>query len=155
VHGILFVVESQVRLLPPDVFRHTFTLVPRVAVCLLVRGPQGEILLAQRAKEMETMPDAWHLPGAFVLLNESFAACIDRIALKELGTPVVGTPRPLGFFEDLDADPRGHVVDLVFEVDLASDPVGTCETESLRFFATVPSDVAFHHDRIMRAAGLK
>ncbi|MGV3619148.1 MAG: NUDIX domain-containing protein [Fimbriimonas sp.] len=146
--------SSEIRLLPPDVFRHTFTLVPRVAICLLVRDAQGGVLLTQRAKEMETMPGAWHLPGAFVLLNETFEACADRIARKELGVPIDGAMRPLGFFEDLDADPRGHVVDLVFEVTLASDPVGTSETEGLRFFGVVPPDVAFHHDRIMRTAGL-
>jgi ADP-ribose pyrophosphatase YjhB (NUDIX family) len=147
-------VEKEVRLLPPDVFRHTFTLVPRVAVCLQVRGPAGEILLTQRAKDMETMPGAWHYPGAFLLRNETLAACVERIARKELGTTVVGTPRQVGFFEDLDGDPRGHVIDLVLEVDLATEPVPTDETGGLRFFAEVPPDVAFYHDRIMRAAGL-
>ena len=62
--------------------------------------------------------------------------------------------RAAGFFEDLDGDPRGHVIDLVLEVELASPPQATEETGALRFFASVPDNVAFHHDRIMRAAGL-
>jgi len=101
------------------------------------------------------MPGAWHYPGAFLLLNETIEACIDRIARKELGTTVVGNPRQIGFFEDLDGDPRGHVVDLVVEVELASEPVRTDETGGIKFFATVPDDVAFYHDRIMRASGLR
>lgn len=143
-----------VRPLPPEVFAHTFTLVPRVAVCLQVRGANGEVLLTQRSPQMETMPGAWHYPGAFVLLGEPLIDCARRIAQKELGTEIVGEPRSSGFFEDLDGDPRGHVIDLVLEVDLASEPKATDETGALRFFAEIPQDVAFHHDRLMRAAGL-
>ncbi|RYG23009.1 NUDIX hydrolase [bacterium] len=141
------------KLLPPDVFLHTFTLVPRVAVCLQVRGPRGEILLAQRSPEMETMPGAWHYPGAFLLLGETLEACAERIARKELGASI-NAQRQVGFFEDLDGDPRGHVIDLVLEVELASPPQATEETGALQFFANVPDNVAFYHDRIMRAAGL-
>lgn len=89
-----------------------------------------------------------------MLLNETLEACIARIARKELGAEVVGAPRPVGFFEDLDGDPRGHVIDLVYEVDLASAPARTEETGGLAFFRSVPANVAFHHDRIMRVAGL-
>lgn len=136
-----------------ETFLHTFTLVPRVAVCLQVRGPNGEILLARRSAEMETMPGAWHYPGAFLLLGETLEACAERIAQKELGSSV-RTMRTAGFFEDLDGDPRGHVIDLVVEVDLTSPPRVTEETDGLEFFDSVPENVAFYHDRIMRSAGL-
>lgn len=142
----------EVRLLPPDVFLHTFTLVPRAAVSLLVLG-EGGALLTRRSEAMETMPGAWHLPGAFVLLNEPLPDCVVRVARKELGAEVVSS-RPFGFFEDLDGDPRGHVIDLIFEVELDGDPHPTEETGEVRFFAQVPENVAFYHDRILRAAGL-
>lgn len=145
--------NREIRLLPPDVFAHTFTLIPRVAVCLQVRGEHG-ILLAQRSADMETMPGAWHYPGAFLLLNETLEACAERVARKELGTSIMGKPRPFGFFEDLDGDPRGHVIDLVVEVDLLDHPRTTKETGALAFFDHVPPSVAFFHDRILRAAGL-
>lgn len=141
------------RPLPPDEFLRSFSLVPRVAVCLLVRRATG-VLLTQRSLTMETMPGAWHLPGAFLWRGESLAACAARIARKELGADVVGEARPFGFFEDLDGDPRGHVVDLVLEVDLASAPRETEESGAVRFFTTVPADVAFYHDRVLRSAGL-
>ena len=142
------------RPLPPEIFRHTFTLVPRVAVCLQVRGAKGEVLLARRSLEMETMPGAWHYPGACLWRGETIAACADRIARKELGVGIVGEPRPFGFFEDLDGDPRGHVIDLVLEVDLEGEPAITAETGELAYCAQIPPDVAFYHDRILRAAGL-
>ena len=141
------------KLLPPDAFLETFKLVPRVAVCLQVRGPRGEVLLSRRSEAMETMPGAWHYPGGFLLLGETMEACAERVAKKELGASV-RTVRPVGFFEDLDGDPRGHVIDLVLEAELESAPRATEETDALEFFASVPSEVAFHHDRIMRAAGL-
>jgi 8-oxo-dGTP diphosphatase len=141
------------KLLPPDVFLETFKLVPRVAVCLQVRGSRGEVLLSRRSETMETMPGAWHYPGGFLLVGETLEACAERVARKELGASV-RTLRPAGFFEDLDGDPRGHVIDLVMEVELNSDPCATEETGALEFFASVPSEVAFRHDRIMRAAGL-
>lgn len=103
---------------------------------------------------METMAGVWHYPGASLLLNETFAECLDRIVAKELGTTVEGTPVPLGFYENLDLDPRGHVIDTVFEVRLASDPATTAETEEVSFFSSIPDGIAFHHDRIMRASGL-
>ena len=137
--------------LPPDVFLYSFTLVPRVAVCLLVRHGAG-VLLALRAEGM-SMAGAWHLPGAFVWRGEGLAACAERVARKELGASVVSS-RPLGFFEDLDGDARGHVVDLVLEVELDRSPRPTDETEVVRFFDSIPEGVAFHHDRVLRAVGL-
>ena len=143
---------KRVQPLPLDVFLHTFTLVPRAAVCLLVRDAEGGVLLAQRAEGM-SMAGAWHLPGAFVLRDESLDACVARVALKELGRSVVSS-RPLGFFEDLDGDPRGHVIDLVLEVGLDGPPTRTEETGEVRFFRSVPEGLGFHHDRVLRAAGL-
>jgi ADP-ribose pyrophosphatase YjhB (NUDIX family) len=140
--------------LPHDVFLHTFSLVPRVALNLQVRGPQGEILLTRRAPDMETMPGVWHYPGAYIWRMETLEACAARIAEKELGTAIQGTPRPFGFFQNLDADPRGHVIDLVVEVDLVGEPQITEETAEFRFFSVIPPDMPFHQDQIMRAAGL-
>ena len=99
------------------------------------------------------MAGAWHLPGAFVLLNESLSACVERVARKELGRSATSS-KPFGFFEDLDGDPRGHVLDLVFEVELDGEPQPTEETGEARFFARVPEGLAFYHDRVLRAAGV-
>ncbi len=99
------------------------------------------------------MAGVWHLPGAFVWRGEPFAACAERIAHKELGASIVSL-NPFGFFEDLDGDPRGHVVDLVFEATLDAEPRETVESGEVRFFSAVPEGVAFHHDRVLRAAGL-
>ncbi len=145
--------SADVQPLPLDVFLHTFTLVPRAAVCLLVRDDAGGVLLAQRAAGM-SMAGAWHLPGAFVLRGEALAECAERVARKELGRSIVAS-RVFGFFEDLDGDPRGHVIDLVFEVDLDGPPVATEETGEVRFFSAVPEGLGFHHDRVLRAAGLE
>ena len=138
--------------LPPDLFLHSFNLAPRAAVCLLVRGAEGSVLLARRAEGM-TMAGVWHLPGAFVWRGESFSACAERIARKELGASVASLT-PFGFFEDLDGDPRGHVIDLVFEATLDAEATATPESGEVRFFSSVPEGIAFHHDRVLREAGL-
>lgn len=138
--------------LPHDLFLHSFTLVPRVAVCLLVRDGTGAVLLARRAAGM-SMAGAWHLPGAFLLRGESLHACAERVARKEMNASILSL-RPTGFFEDLDGDPRGHVVDLVFEATLEGEARPTEETDAIAPFATVPEGVAFYHDRILRNAGL-
>ena len=144
--------NAEVQPLPPDEFLRTFTLVPRAAVCLLVRDAEGGVLLARRAAGM-SMAGAWHLPGAFVLRGEALDACAARVARKELGGSIVAS-RPFGFFENLDRDPRGHVLDLVLEVELDGLPGMTEETDEIRFFRSVPEGLGFHHDRVLRAAGL-
>ena len=138
--------------LPLEAFLRTFDLVPRAAVCLLVRDATRGVLLAKRAEGM-AMAGAWHLPGAFLLRNEPIADCVARIARKELGVGVAAW-RPFGFFEDLDGDPRGHVIDLVVEVETGSEPAPPEETGAVRYFDTVPDGLGFHHDRIVRSAGL-
>ena len=100
-----------------------------------------------------TMAGVWHLPGAFVWRGEPLATCAERIARKELGASIASLV-PFGFFEDMDGDPRGHVIDLVFEATLDAVPNATAETGEVRFFASVPEGIAFHHDRILWAAGL-
>lgn len=149
---MLCAMSADVQPLPPELFLHTFSLVPRAAICLLVRDGIGGVLLARRAAGM-SMAGAWHLPGAFVLRGESLAACAERVARKELGRAIVES-RPMGFFEDLDGDPRGHVIDLVLEVELDGPPHATEETDEVRFFGAVPEGLGFHHDRVLLAAGL-
>ena len=138
--------------LSPDDFARSFELAPRAAVCLLVRDADGGVLLARRAAGM-AMAGVWHLPGAFLLRNETLAACAARVAWKELGIGLVRT-EPFGVYEDLDLDPRGHVLDVVVAATLDGAPRETAETGGIEFFREVPEGVAFGHDRVLRAAGV-
>ena len=137
--------------LDSDDFARSFDLAPRLAVCLLVRDAAGGVLLARRGAGM-AMAGVWHLPGAFLLRNETLAACAERVARKELGRGIVGQGRLFGAYDDLEGDPRGHVVDLVFEVTLDGRPMETAETGGIAFFREVPEGLGFGHDRVLRAA---
>ena len=137
--------------LDPDDFRRSFDLAPRLAVCLLVRDAAGSVLLARRGAGM-AMAGVWHLPGAFLLRNETLAACAERVACKELGRGIAGEGRLFGAFDDLEGDPRGHVVDLVYEVRLDGRPMETAETGGIAFFGEAPEGLGFGHDRVLRAA---
>ena len=50
-------------------FINSFKLIPRLAVDLIVENKKGEILLSKR--EMEPYLGYWHIPGSFLLKNES------------------------------------------------------------------------------------
>ena len=106
--------------LPYEQFLKTFELAPRVAVNLLIEGEvcetsrgKKEILLTRRKKP--PFAGSWHLPGSFVLKGESLMDCVQRVANEELGLKVKNATL-VGVFDDIDGDPRGHVVDLVYQI---------------------------------------
>jgi ADP-ribose pyrophosphatase YjhB (NUDIX family) len=135
--------------LPMDEFLATFKNVPRIAIDLIVTNSIGQILLTRR--NIPPFPGTWHFPGSFLLKDEPILAAQQRIAQDELGLKLDtnSTPSLLGVFEDLDSDPRGHVVDVVYGIKI-NDPSlikPTKETKEIKFFDKnqLPSDIGFNH----------
>ena len=65
----------------------------------------------------------------------------------------------LGAFDDLDGDPRGHVVDLVYGL-VIEDPSQikpTRETSEIKFFDRdkLPKDIGFNHKDTLHRLGYK
>lgn len=142
--------------LPQKLFLQTFKYVPRVAFNLLVRNKSGEILLAKRLSP--PFADSWHMPGSYLLRGETINECIKRIAKDELGIDLNGQDTEfLGLFEDLDKDPRGHVIDIVYGAlvkgKIQFKPLG--ETKELKFFKKLPVKIGFNHKKTLNQLGYK
>jgi ADP-ribose pyrophosphatase YjhB (NUDIX family) len=131
--------------LPYKTFLKTFELVPRVAPNLAIFDEKGRILLTKRA--IPPFPDTWHLPGSFLLKGESINDCLKRIAKKELGIILnVKKTKLLAVYEDLELDPRGHVVDIIYEYRVKTLKFKlTDESKDIQFFDRIPKNMGFNH----------
>lgn len=126
-------------------FLETFRLVPRVAVNLVIKNGKGEILLTKRA--IPPMVGYWHIPGGFLVKGERLLDCIKRIAKKEIGLNInTSKAKLIGVFEDLRKDSRGHIVDIMYGIEVADiKPNPTPESEDIRFFKDIPEKIGFNH----------
>ncbi len=143
------------KLLPYRIFLETFRYVPRLAVSLVIRNRQGAVLLTQRA--IPPLLGYWHLPGGFLLRGEKIQQCIQRIFQRELNSrPPKTKPKFCGAFENLHGDPRGHVVDLVYEIKLLRNlDVGkNRETQEMKYFHKLPRRIGFNHGKTLRKIGV-
>ena len=142
------------KLLPLKTFLKTFEHAPRLAISLIVKNKKHEVLLARRA--IPPKKGSWHMPGGFVLKGEALAQCMARIGKKELGLKIDSrAAKLLGAFDDLHKDPRGHVVDLIYEITVNTLPVTTEETQEIRFFKKLPAPIGFNHGETLRSLGYK
>jgi len=143
-----------VRKLSHHKFLRTFGLVPRLAVNILVTNRKNEFLLTQRA--IPPRVGVWHYPGSFLLKGEGLLVCLKRVAKNELGLDITPSKcRLLGVFEDIDEDPRGHVVDIIYGYKVGS---GTKfkpgkDTKEIRFFKKIPAKTGFNHSDVLSHLG--
>ena len=140
--------------LPYHKFLESFKYAPRAAVNLLVVRDDGEILLTKRKKP--PFAGSWHLPGSFVLKGETLMDCAKRVAKEELGIKVENA-KLVGVFDDIDGDPRGHVVDLVYQcyIKLNQKKPGLFkmarflktigDSVEIKFFKKLPEKIGFNH----------
>lgn len=149
--------------------------------------PIKEVLLTKRKKP--PFAGSWHLPGSFILKGEALIDCAKRVAREELGIKIeikikikikVGKVKRLtglkkrqdkftlvGVFDDIDGDPRGHVVDLVYRCQIKPDqkgqaffgkawpfqPVG--DSAEIKFFKKLPQNIGFNHRETLNSLGYK
>lgn len=96
-------------------FLESLRLSPRLVVELVIENDKGEILLLKRDKE--PYKDHWHLPGGFLLKGETINDCFQRISVDELGSELnAATGKFEGLFENIDGDPRGHILHYVMSI---------------------------------------
>lgn len=136
--------------LPLKIFLKTFEFVPRVAISLAIKNSNNEVLLTKRSNP--PFKDSWHLPGSFILKMESIDDCIKRIGKEELGISLKNKKsRFLLISEDINSDPRGHVIDLIYELTLDNGlelkPIGN--TKEVRFFEKLPEKIGFNHRKVL------
>lgn len=136
--------------LPYKTFKESFKHVPRVAISLFIVNQNKDVLLTKRAKEPTA--NSWHLPGSFILKGESLDSCIKRIFKDELGAERLGKDAFCIFVsEDIDKDPRGHVIDLIYKVKPRGEvfrPVNY--TKEIKYFKKLPDNIGFNHREVLK-----
>lgn len=145
-----------VKKLPKHLFLQTFRYVPRVAVDIIPKNIKGEIALAQR--NIPPQKGVWHMFGSFILKSERIEECVRRILKDELGLRLRKPKlKILGAFDDIKGDPRGHVVDVVYEFKLGKREVvrPTRETKNIGFFRRLPKKMGFNHRETLRKLDYK
>ena len=107
-----------------DQFLLSLKLAPRMVVEVILENKEGGLLMLKR--EGEPFEGSWHLPGSFLMKGESIDECIKRILKDECGeegNQVV--VQFVGVFENLDSDPRGHLIHYVVKVrDVGTRVIG-------------------------------
>lgn len=138
-------------------FLKTFKMVPRVSVNLLYIDRDQRILLTKR--NIPPFKGFWHFPGSFILKNESIADCQKRLAKAELGLELEKESEISlsGAFDDLDGDPRGHTVDLLYTIKISnlSEIKTTKQTTEFKFFKKLPKKIGFNHRKTLEILGFK
>lgn len=142
--------------LPLDIFLKSFENVPRVAINLIITDKENRVLLTRR--NIEPSKGSWHFPGSFLLKNELIVEAQKRLAEDELGIKIENNKiNLLGVFEDMDGDPRGHVIDVMYglKVEDVAEVKVTKETLEVKFFDKLPEDMGFNHKETLEKLGFR
>ena len=173
--------------LPYNKFLESFKYAPRPAVNLLVVRENGAILLTKRKKP--PFAGSWHLPGSFVLKGEALMDCAKRVAKEELGIEIEAKVKKVdrltgleqkqdaftsvGLFDDIGGDPRGHVVDLVYQCTIKFEKASKGltlayakvrpyqkfktigDSAEIKFFKKLPKNIGFNHRETLKKLGIR
>jgi colanic acid biosynthesis protein WcaH len=131
--------------LDPKIFLEVVKLSPLVSIDLIVRDPQGRVLLGLRANR--PAQNTWFVPGGRIAKDEHITAALTRVAHEELGIELdPSQARFLGVYEHLYPDNFAgedgidtHYIVLAHEVRLEhlSDELPADQHRAFRWF-TVP-----------------
>ncbi len=139
----------QAQWLNSDEFKKSLELAPRSVLELVITNAGGGLLLVTR--EGEPYVGNWHLPGGFVMKNETFSQCAKRVGNKELGVSDLEIVKKLDFFDDPNADPRGHIHHLVVACQTNQIKVGG----KIKFFNKLPKNLIPYQRLFLQQLGFK
>jgi len=121
---------------------------PRLAVDIIIKYPDGEIVLVKRG--VEPFKGMWAIPGGGVELGETVEQAAVREAKEETGLEIT-LNRVAGVYSDPHRDPRGHTVSIVY----LATPIGgtlkadTDAAEAVKIRNYHHLDFAFDHRQIL------
>ncbi len=118
---------------------------PTVDIVIELEGKK--IVLIQR----KNPPYGWALPGGFVDYGESLEYAAIREAREETSLDVELLYQ-LGAYSDPTRDPRFHTISFVFVARGKGEPKAADDAKDVGLFsrATLPSDLAFDHGKILQ-----
>ena len=114
--------------LKPEDFETVVRLTPLVAIDLVLKAPDGRVLVGKRVNE--PAKNTWFVPGSRISKNERLASAFRRISREEFGIEkTIEQARFLGAYEHLYPTNRSekpgfgtHYITLAYELELASVP---------------------------------
>jgi ADP-ribose pyrophosphatase YjhB (NUDIX family) len=147
-------IEKIPKRLSQEEFLESFKNVPRIALNLIVTDSGNRVLLTRR--NIPPCEGDWHFPGSFLLKDETMDDAKKRIAKDEFNLDINDKDLfLLGVFEDLEGDPRGHVIDIAYGMKIDDvNKIGTTkETMEVRFFDKLPEEIGFNHRETLNKLG--
>lgn len=124
---------------------------PRLAADVVIRYPDGRIVLIKRG--VEPFKGRWALPGGGVEIGETVESAAIREAKEETGLDV-RLQGLVGIYSAPDRDPRGHTVSIVYHAIPAGGTLNADTDAAEVMLADDPLSIplAFDHDQILRDA---
>jgi len=117
---------------------------------MIIEDKEGGLLMLKR--EGEPFVGSWHLPGSFLMKGESIDECIKRILKDECGDEGNRVDvQFVGVFENVDSDPRGHLIHYVVKVK----EIGVEVDDKKCFHAVLPEEVISYQRRFLSELGYK
>ena len=112
-------------------------------VASIIVHEAGKVLLLRRANE--PLKGAWCLPGGFIQWGEEAAEAVIRECKEETGL-VPDVCSVVGAY-NIDNDPRGMHIDIIFEGKAKGSIVLSEEHDDYKFFEVneLPSVIAYKH----------
>jgi len=104
--------------LPDDLFYFVSEITPMVNVDLLIKDPNGRVLLAWRDDPLAGQ--GWHLPGGIVRFRETLETRIQKVAETEVGALVDFDPAPVAINQVINyhRETRGHFISILYKCSL-------------------------------------
>ena len=119
---------------------------PFPTVDIIIEMEEGIVLIRRK-----NSPYGWALPGGFVDYGESLEAAAIREAKEETSLDIELVSQ-VGAYSDPSRDPRFHTISVVFKATAEGRPRAADDAAEIAVFKrdTLPDDMAFDHDRILR-----
>ena len=110
-----------------------------------------KILLVKRKND--PFKGKWALPGGFVEYSEKTENAVIREVFEETGLKTT-IGKLIGVFSDPNRDPRGHIITVVYNLDINSGELKSGDDASDAKFFDVNQlpELSFDHDKIIKNA---
>jgi len=131
--------------LPNSIFYFIGRNTPLINVDLLIKNPEGSILMTWR--DDEHCGKGWHIPGGIIRFQEKIEDRIKKVAMSELGISVSNQNNFLEMNQIIvpGKKERSHFISMLYECELNISPFDILENNQIKFFKKMPKDILKYH----------
>ena len=136
--------------LPLKVYKHVYSIVPRLCVDLVIRSDNGIVLVK---RDIPPCKGKWHLPGGTVLFGEKLEQAVERVAREETGLKV-RIRKLLGVKQYSRRSAFGHAISIVYLVERIGGKLrGNKYGRDVRIFSKPPKNMIAEQKQMLEAMG--